>query len=320
MLIYKTDFTNDPKNVDLTTYAEAAEVLIDDYCAEWKIETSGVHDPYMRVIDDPTAPHNAVLHVHGGYRCQSKLQGMHVSRNPTREFTSRQRMYVHPDVLGVFDPPMEGSSKVCMWQEIRIRPNHDPKSRIIMRWHADQNEKALWWYAGLWEASEQAFWESRSYTPVPIGEWFEVTTRYRSGDAATGRFQVVLSPNIIIHDVSDWTDNPAAGAPRTIQDWNPQKIYSPNEVSFDHLQVQGKALQYYVDFWEFYNHFDDLEATNMLTTEWDNANGVWNIKWNGVTVKSGPDLSNALAAYEEELMAEETVEKLKQVSNAREHL
>lgn len=105
----------------------------------------------------------------------------------------------------------------------------------------------------IWEAANTEF-------ALPVGEWVTVEIGYRMGDAETGRMIVAVTPEStgqreVVFDVTDQTYNPDADLPGgtgpvPLTHWNPQKLYTSDNV-IHHIRDAGGVAQIYWDDFGF---------------------------------------------------------------------
>ena len=92
---------------------------------------------------------------------------------------------------------------------------------------------------------------------LPIGEWFDLETYYRDGDATTGRFFLAATraghPKTVLFDVTNFTRHPSNPAPTGLKWFNPMKLYASKPI-IDSVSSQGGVLQAYWDDFEFWKN------------------------------------------------------------------
>ncbi|HHN78563.1 MAG TPA: hypothetical protein ENK11_07815 [Phycisphaerales bacterium] len=239
-------------------------------------ETPGdAGDRYARVADDPTGLENRVLHywlknavIDAGYaghtkgRIQSGFPGHLVD---AYEVYARQRMFLHDDMNLLLDYPPDADRwwigvviqefwMGAAWEghpnpssiSLSLAPYHDAL-RLVLHHRTMPDLGTVWIEQNLAYA-------------VPIGTWFTVEIGYKMGDADTGRLVVIITPEssgvpTIVFDVTDWTYNPAADLPGgtgpvAMTHWNPQKLYSSDNV-LHYIRDRGGVSQVYYDDFEF---------------------------------------------------------------------
>jgi hypothetical protein len=240
-------------------------------------EAGTVSDRYARVVDDPTAPGNSVLHYwlrnaviptnyldHTKGRIQSGVQLE--PQAPVTELYSKQRIYLHPDLGLLLEYPPSGDR---WWLGISI---HDLWIGASWLGHPNHAILSLWlapdFAAGVYRLTVvcstvttfETFWQRTAAAyAVPLGEWLTVEVGYRMGNAETGRFVVKLQvdgasePTLI--DVTDWTysphaDEPGGTGPVPVTHWNPQKLYASDNV-LHFIRDRGGVAQILWDDFEY---------------------------------------------------------------------
>lgn len=93
--------------------------------------------------------------------------------------------------------------------------------------------------------------------PIPIGQWLTLETYFLEGDAKTGRFYFAMQPDggkkEVIFDIHDFTHHPKDPNPDGLTEFNPIKLYAPDEV-INYMQDKKKVLQVYWDDYELWQN------------------------------------------------------------------
>jgi len=238
-----------------------------------------VGDRYAKVIPDPTLdkndPVNHVLHywlqnavIESGYQSHTKGRiqtGFPGHLADATDVYSRQRVFLHEDLNLLLDYP-PGADQ--WWKSITIQElwlgaaweGHPNPARISL---------LLFPFNGAFRMALDCqtmpdlgtVWEEYNIPyRIPIGEWITIETGYKSGNADTGRMIVVVTPestgiSTTIFDVNNWTysplaDEPDGTGPVSLTHWNPQKIYSSDNV-IHYIRDAGGAVQAYFDDFAF---------------------------------------------------------------------
>jgi hypothetical protein len=244
-------------------------------------ETPGdVNDRYARIIDDPTGVvDNKVFHfwlknavIDAGYaghtkgRIQSGFPGHLVDAT---EVYSRQRMYFHEDMNLLHDYPQNGDPwwLGVVFQDLWMGAaweGHPNPSLIALNMGAYNGAIILVMHHRTMPDHRTVWIEQNLEYALPIGEWFSIEIGYKMGNADMGRMVVIITPestgeSTIVFDVTNWTYDPAADlvggtGPVAMTHWNPQKIYSSDNV-VHFIRDQGGVAQVYFDDYEFSNEW-----------------------------------------------------------------
>jgi hypothetical protein len=239
----------------------------------WSVEYTGGTDAqrWARVIAEPGNPGNQVLWYNiiepnasnGNGRVQSSLYG----NGSIREFTMRNRLYLHED-LELLVQTFGGFSFFTLF-EFWNNPNwtRDPypfRIAINLSKTAGIGEplRALIYAqvdtsgsAGLSQWTD--LWREVSTVPIPIAKWVNWDVYLKEGTAETGRMIVKITPEggqtVTLFDLSVPTQHPDNPNPNGFTHFNPQKVYtSASRVNL--LREAGKSVQVYWDDFELEIH------------------------------------------------------------------
>ena len=234
-----------------------------------------VNDRYARIIVDPTDPDNHILHywlknavIDAGY--QSHTKGRIQTGFPGHlvdafEVYASQRIYIHEDFNLMHTYPPDGDP---WWLGVIIQElwsgaaweGHPNPSRINISMYSQNGQMHLQMLckSGI---DSRVFWAA--YNPqyaLPVGEWLKIEIGYRMGNAETGRMVVVITPEStgrreVVFNVTNWTydplaDEPGGTGPVPLTHWNPQKLYSSDNV-IHHIRDAGGTAQVYWDDFAF---------------------------------------------------------------------
>jgi hypothetical protein len=234
-----------------------------------------VSDRYARIIDDPTHADNKVLHywlrnavIDTGYQghLKGRIQtGFPAPLEDVTELYARQRLFVHDDVNHILDYPTDGDP---WWISVTIQElwfganwlGHPNPARITLLMYPDGDSMRLALicdttvdFTLFWQAVNPEF-------ALPVGEWVTVEIAYKMGDSTSGRMVVVVTEELtgsreVVFNVTNWTYNPSADdeggtGPVPLTHWNPQKIYSSDNV-LHFIRDSGGVAQLYWDDFEF---------------------------------------------------------------------
>jgi len=237
-------------------------------------------DRYARVIDDPTTTEpNKVLHywlknatIDTGY--QQHTKGRIQSGFPDElvdavEVYATQRVFI-PEDMGLLveyppdaDPWWIGVIIETLWSGAAWQ-GHPNASRITLNIYPQGGQLHLELICRS-SSDSRVFWDqfNPDYT-LPLGEWLTIETGYKMGDATTGRMVVVITEEStgqrhVIFDVTNWTydpiaDDPDGTGPVPLTHWNPQKLYTSDNV-VDFIRDSGGVLQVYFDDFAFSDHW-----------------------------------------------------------------
>ncbi len=239
-------------------------------------ETPGdATDRYARIIDDPTSVGNKVLHywlknavIDAGFESHFKGRIQTGFPAPLVDATviyASQRLFIHNDMNLLLNYPVNGDP---WWLGITIQElwfgakwlGHPNPARISLSMYPDGNAMRLALTCDTTVDFTQ-FWQAINPTyALPVGEWITVEIGYKMGNAATGRMVVVITEEltgqrVVVFDVTNWTYNPSADdvggtGPVPLTHWNPQKMYSSDNV-LNFIRDSGGVAQMYWDDFEF---------------------------------------------------------------------
>ncbi len=235
-----------------------------------------VPDRHARLVADPTQPGNHVLRFwlrnavfptayqsHTLGRIQTEVE----FPSPVEELYTRQRVYLHPDIAHFLSYPPDGDT---WWLSIVFHElwagaewlGHPNSARLSLNLAPDFDRGKLFFIAFLDTTSTfETFWSevNRDFA-LPIGEWFTLEIAYRMGNDASGRFILraqadSASAPTTVFDVTNWTyspyaDQPGGTGPVGLTHWNPQIMYSSDNV-LHHIRDSGGVAQVYWDDFEF---------------------------------------------------------------------
>ena len=236
-------------------------------------------DRYAKIIPDPTLgkndPENHVLHywlqnavIESGYQSHTKGRiqtGFPGQLNDAFEVYSRQRVFLHEDLNLLLDYPPAADQ---WWLSITIQElwmgaaweGHPNPSRISLMIAPFNGAVRMGLDHQTMPDLDHVWSQGNLNYELPIGEWLTIETGYKSGNADTGRMVVVITPqstgiSTIVFDVNDWTysplaDEPDGTGPVSLTHWNPQKIYTSDNM-IHYIRDAGGAVQAYFDDFAF---------------------------------------------------------------------
>lgn len=214
-----------------------------------------VADRYARIVEDPTDASNHALtfwvknalidadyqgHTKG--RIQTDVQWGPDS--PVTSLCVKQRIYLHPALAVLPDYFGDNWWLSILFGELWLGApwqGHTNAARISMYLAPSLGNGTL--HFAVHAQAMPSFtpiWDRVSNYVVPVGEWLSLEYRYRQGNAANGRFVLIVEadsdagPTTVV-DVTGYTYDPAADAPGgtgpvPLTNWNPQKLYSSDNV------------------------------------------------------------------------------------------
>lgn len=242
-------------------------------------DPGNVSDRYAKIIPDPTLdkndPENHVLHywlqnavIESGFQTHTKGRiqtGFPGQLVDAFEVYSRQRVYFHEDLNLLLDYP-PGADQWWIgftFQELWMGAaweGHPNPARISLSmipfngaYHLGLELQSMPELNTIWSRFNLGF-------SVPVGEWLTIETGFKSGDADTGRMVLIITPEstgipITVFDVNNWTydpdaDEPGGTGPVPLTHWNPQKLYTSDNV-IHYIRDAGGAAQIYFDDFAF---------------------------------------------------------------------
>ncbi len=239
---------------------------------EFYIQYQGgeVNDRYARIIPDPTASGNHVLHYwlknprtpHGQDQFKGRIQANVYDNTDLTEVYHKRRLYLHPDLELLREYPdgftwfrLEELWLAAGWVDhpypfriaLSLRKDEGDGKPLYFGVHAQKrDEEAGRWQPTVWSESNRDF-------EVPAGQWMTLETYYRQGDDESGRFFFAVRPEggerQVVFDVTDWTYSPEATEPVPMTHWNPLKLYT-SETLVNYVRESGGVVQVYYDDWE----------------------------------------------------------------------
>jgi plastocyanin len=237
-------------------------------------ETPGtVNDRWARLIDDPTEPGNTVLAywlknavIDAGYQNHTKGRiqtGFPGDLVDAVEVYGRQRIYLHEDFNLLLDYPPDGDP---WWLGVVIGDfwmgaaweGHPNPSLIGLTFGSYNGAMRLFLHHRTMPDLGMVWAEQNLDYALPIGEWFTMEVGFKTGDADSGRVVIVVTPEstgkaTVVFDITNWTYDPAADEPGgtgpvPMTKWNPQKLYSSDNVIHFIRDAGGVAQAYFDDF------------------------------------------------------------------------
>lgn len=229
-------------------------------------------DRHALLVDDPTAPGNRVLEMwmknaaidtdyrdHTKGRIQTIFGFGDAAYVPT--LYSRQRVRLHPDLGLLLDYPADGDP---WWIGITLQElwlgaswEGDPNPGRISLNLAPTAEGAFQLVVTMEKMpSREPVWQEVAVDDLPLGEWLTLEVAYEMGNEKSGRFVVTSQtaddpePRVLV-DVHDFTYNPDAdgfggSGPVPLTHWNPQKLYTSDNV-LHFIRDQGGVAQLLFD-------------------------------------------------------------------------
>ena len=239
-------------------------------------------DRFARLAPDPTGAKNQVLHfwiqnatIDAGFQTHKKARIQTSFPDPldASELYSKQRLFLHKDMAHLTSYPTWGDPWWIgvilgeLWLGAAWEGDPFPsRINLTLAPAAGKLRLQLLHKSGLFPT---VFWNQLNTTfEVPTGEWMTIETGYKMGNATTGRAVVVITvestgTRTVVFDVTDWTYDPLAllpGGPGPVPatHWNPQKLYTSDNV-INHIKSKGGAAQAY---------WDDFELSGTWPKQW----------------------------------------------------
>ncbi len=234
-----------------------------------------VTDRYARLEADPTDPDYTVLHywlknatINAGY--QSYTKGRIQTGFPGHlvdavEVYSSQRLFLHEHINLLRTYPANGDR---WWLGIVLQElwlgaaweEHPNPARIGLSMYSSGGRMRLHMSCQIMPDMQQVWEVSNPSYALPVGEWVTLEIGYKMGNAETGRMVVMVTPEStgvreVVFDVTDWTYSPRADeadgtGPVPLTHWNPQKLYTSDNV-IHHIRDSGGVAQVYWDDFAF---------------------------------------------------------------------
>jgi len=234
-----------------------------------------VTDRYARLEADPSDPDNTVLHywlknatIDSGYKSHTKGRiqtGFPGHLVDAVEVYSSQRLFLHEDMNLLHSYPWNGDR---WWLSVILQSlwsgaaweGHPNPSLISLRMYSQGGKMRLALLCQTMPEQEQIWQKTNFGYTLPVGEWVTLEIGYKMGNAETGRMVVMVTPESTgvretVFDVTDWTYDPAADEPGgtgpvPLTYWNPQKLYTSDNV-VDFIRDSGGVAQVYWDDFAF---------------------------------------------------------------------
>jgi len=234
-----------------------------------------VTDRYARIIDDPTSAGNKVLHywlqnavIVSGFEnhLKGRIQtGFPAPLENATEIYASQRLFIHSDMNHILNYPATADP---WWIGIIIQEfwfgaswlGHPNPARISLTMYPSGDGMRLALTCDT-TVDFTLFWQAvNPEYALPVGEWITLEIGYKMGNASSGRMIVVVTEELtgkreVVFDVTNWTYNPAADevggtGPVPLTHWNPQKLYSSDNV-LNFIRDSGGVAQMYWDDFKF---------------------------------------------------------------------
>lgn len=223
-------------------------------------------DRLAQIIQDPTTTGNHVLHfwlhrprtVAGPAGFKGRIQANLYDNNNLTEVYFRRRLYLHSDfdLLQSYSEEVQWLTLEEMWATAGWVQHRHPfrislnlvkdagrNKPLRLSVHGQRKTADGWWPGTLWRATNTLF-------TVPSGEWITLTTYYRKGDAAEGRYCLTAQTDDmkrqVIFDLVVPTYDPQSLTAVPLTHWNPLKLYTSDNI-VDHVRTSGGTLQLYID-------------------------------------------------------------------------
>lgn len=234
-----------------------------------------VNDRHAQLVDDPAVPGNTVLHywlknavIPSGYQSHTKGRiqtGFPSHLSDAVEVYGSQRMFLHEDMNLLHSYPPDGDR---WWLGIILQElwcgaaweGHPNPSRINLSMYAQGGQMRLHLRCETMPDMGVLWQRFNPQYALPVGEWVTVEIGFKMGNAETGRVVVMVTPEStgqreVVFDVTDWTYDPAADEPDgtgpvPLTHWNPQKLYSSDNI-IHHIRDSGGVAQVYWDDFGF---------------------------------------------------------------------
>lgn len=265
---------------DAITWMTFANTSTHEDAVPWSMsvyyESPGdVDDRYARIVDDPTGADNRVLRywlknavIDSGYQSHTKGRiqtGFPGELVDAVEVYASERLFVHEDMNLLHSYPPDGDR---WWLGVILQElwsgaawqGHPNPARINLSMYAQGGQMRLHLRCETMPETQLLWQRVNPGYALPVGEWVTVEIGYKMGSAETGRMIVVVTPEStgereVVFDVTDWTYDPAADEPGgtgpvPLTHWNPQKLYTSDNV-LHHIRDSGGVAQVYWDDFAF---------------------------------------------------------------------
>lgn len=223
---------------------------------------------FARIIPEPGNPTNHVLWfwlndswVADGGKVKARVQAdLYGLKQGLREFSQAVRVFLTADwaALRRYPRPIGWLTIAEFWNNQWW--GSDPHGfRVTLGiGKPTAAESDLCFILDAQDAGFKQVWEADNHeVKVPIGQWFTMEFTFREGDAATGRFQLAITPEgqprQVVFDVTNYTHHTADPAPGGLTEYNPLKLYTSKEV-VAYMRSQGRTLQVYWDDFRLWRH------------------------------------------------------------------
>ncbi|HCB62585.1 MAG TPA: hypothetical protein DHV29_09470 [Bacteroidales bacterium] len=127
-----------------------------------------------------------------------------------------------------------------------IKPNAGAGGNVFFHVSATQWKTTRW--DVVWEQTNENI-------PVSFGQWMNIEMYVKEGDDNNGRFFLALISDTgerqILFDVANFTHHPSEKCPDGFTDFNPQKLYTSDDL-INYMKDNGKKLSVYWDDWKLY--------------------------------------------------------------------
>jgi hypothetical protein len=223
------------------------------------------------ILDDPLIPGNQILgfflreaNVDTGDgeadRGRVQLNAYDATQLHARELRVRTRMYLRSDV-----DLLRGMSKAFEWLTISewwnnaswtgepfpfrvsvniVKPLPRRGSQLNFKARAQTLDTATQqWSRTVWQVTNRS-------VPVPVGKWVTLEYSYLEGNASSGRFYLLMTPDggrpVVLFDIRSWTHHPDDPSPNGLSQINPVKLYTSRDL-IEYVSGRGGVLSVYWD-------------------------------------------------------------------------
>ena len=127
-----------------------------------------------------------------------------------------------------------------------IKPNEGAGNNVYFHVSATQWKTTRW--DVVWE-------QTNENVPVTFGQWMNIEMYVKEGDDNNGRFFLALISDTgerqILFDITGFTHHTSEKCPDGFTDFNPQKLYTSDDL-INYMKDNEKKLSVYWDDWKLY--------------------------------------------------------------------
>ncbi|MBT5527930.1 MAG: hypothetical protein HN921_16950 [Bacteroidetes bacterium] len=222
---------------------------------------------YAKIIADPTASGNKVLHFwlnessinYKVIKKKGRIQANIVNNNKLRSIYIKQRLYVHSDFeqLKTYPKKITWMTIQEFWNNasgkefpfrvtLNIRKTITDAGDLYFGSHAQIKENGKW--NNIWGSVNESY-------KLPIGQWITIETYVIEGGENNGRFVFEITDSLgnkeTIFDITGYTQHPEDPCPNGFNRFNPMKLYTSEEI-ISFMNQNDKTLQLYWDDFELW--------------------------------------------------------------------